>query len=84
MKEVSSGPAPEREKIKVITPRGDIWRTVNLLVKERGDRAAVAAARRAAELLANGDVEGCAAWGRILVAIRDLQRTTPNSGERLN
>ena len=84
MEEGLCGPAPEREKINLITPLGDIWRTVNLLVKERGDRAAVVAARRAAELLADGDVEGCAAWGRILVAIRDLERTTPNNGERLN
>ena len=84
MDEGLRGLAPEREKIKVITPHGDMWRTVDLLVKERGDRAAVVAARRAAELLADGDVEGCAAWGRILVAIRDLERTTPNSGERLN
>jgi len=46
----------------------DIWRAANLLVKRHGADAALVAGRRADELLA-GDVEGCAVWKRILVAV---------------
>ncbi len=42
------------------------------------------AARRADELLAAGDVEGCAVWKRILAAIGELTRTKLAMGERVN
>jgi len=39
---------------------------------------------RADELLVNGDVEGCVIWKRILAAVRELSRTAPAEGERVN
>ena len=62
----------------------DIWRAANLLVKRHGADAALTAARRADELLAAGDDEGCAIWKRILEAVSELTRTTPAEGERVN
>jgi hypothetical protein len=63
----------------------DIWRAANLLVRRNGrPDAAPAAARRAEELLAAGDVEGYAVWKRILSAVAELTRTTPAEGERVN
>jgi hypothetical protein len=62
----------------------DIWRAANLLVMRHGADAALAAARRADELLAAGDPEGCAIWKRILEAVAELTRTKPVEGERVN
>jgi hypothetical protein len=62
----------------------DIWRAANLLLKRHGPDAALAAARRADELLAAGDPEGCAVWKRILEAVGELTRTKPTKGERVN
>ena len=60
----------------------DIWRAANLVVSGDGIHAA---AERAGELLAAGDVEGCAVWPRILVTVAEqLARTTPAEGERVN
>jgi hypothetical protein len=46
----------------------DIWRAANLLIERHGADAALAAARRADELLAAGDTEGCAIWNRLSAA----------------
>jgi len=62
----------------------DIWRAVNLLAKHYGADAALAAARRAEELLATGDVNGFAVWKRILEAAAELSRSKPTTGEWLN
>jgi hypothetical protein len=62
----------------------DVWRVANLLVKRHGDDAALVAARRADELLAATDFEGCRIWNRILEAVAELTRTTPAEGERVN
>ena len=63
----------------------DIWRAANLLVRRHGrPYAAPAAARRAEELLAAGDVEGYAVWKRILSAATELTRTALAKGERVN
>ena len=59
----------------------DIWRAAQLMVKRHGEDAAIEAALRADELLAEGDSEGCAVWKRILAAIEDLRRTRPAPGE---
>ena len=56
----------------------------NLLVRRHRSDAALAAARRADELWAAGDSEGCAIWKRILEAVAELTRTTPTEGERVN
>ena len=62
----------------------DIWRADNLLAKRHGADAAMVAAQRADELLAAGEVEGCAVWKRILAAVTELARTAPAEGERVN
>lgn len=67
-----------------MTEEIDIWRAANLLVQRHGADAAVAAAQRADELLAQGDTEGQRVWKRILAAIHELQRPKPASDERRN
>jgi hypothetical protein len=62
----------------------DIWRAANLLLKRHSTDAETVAAMRADELLASGDVEGCAVWKRILAAVKELSRTAPAEGERVN
>ena len=62
----------------------DIHRAANLLVKRHAADAAIVAAQRADELLAAGDLDGCAVWKRILAAVKELERTKPASGERMN
>ena len=65
-------------------PDLDIWRAANILVKGHGADASLVAAQRADELLAAGDVEGCAVWKRILAAVDELARIKPAEGERVN
>ena len=55
----------------------DIFRAADVPIKRHGADAAIDAARRADELLAAGDLEGCALWKRILAAVLELTRTTP-------
>ena len=62
----------------------DILRAANILIKRHGNDAAIEAAQRADELLAAGDPEGRAVWKRILAAVKELMRTTPAEGERVN
>ena len=63
----------------------DIWRAANLLVRRYGrPDAASAAARRAEELRAAGDVEGYAVCKRILAAVAELTRATPAEDEWAN
>ena len=55
----------------------DIWRSAKLLVDQYGADAPIRAAQCADELLAAGDIEGRAAWLRILAAVKELMATTP-------
>ena len=50
----------------------DIYRSANELIKQFGDAADIEAAMRADECLAAGDMEGEAAWLRIVKAIEEL------------
>jgi hypothetical protein len=52
----------------------DIMRAAKLLIDQHREDAALLAARRANELLEEGDLDGSAVWQRILVAIGELQR----------
>jgi hypothetical protein len=52
----------------------DIFRAARLLIDQHCEDAALRAARRANELLEEGDLDGSATWQRILVAIGELQR----------
>ena len=65
-------------------PDLDIYRSANVLVKHHGQDAPIKAAMRADELLDMGDLDGCAAWKRILRAVEELQGSEPNSGEAVH
>ena len=62
----------------------DVWRAATILIKNHGEDAALVAAQRADELLAEGDVEGEKVFKMILEAVRELQRKGPLKGERVN
>ena len=58
----------------------DIWRSAKLLVDEHGDTAAIHAAMRADAMLDEGDMDGYAAWKRVVRAVRVLlDRRSPGS-----
>ena len=52
----------------------DIYRSAQVLVKHHGEDAPIQAAMRADAMLEKGDLEGYAAWRRILRAAEELQR----------
>jgi hypothetical protein len=54
-------------------PDRDIWRAVNLLIREHRADAEVVAARRAHDMLERGDLDGRLVWLRIRRAIVELQ-----------
>ncbi len=58
-----------------------IFRAAALLIKERGDEAAIHADTEFDKMLERGDVEGAAVWLRIAKAIHDTQRETPRPDE---
>jgi hypothetical protein len=60
----------------------DLWRAANLMVERHGDGAALVAAQRADEMLAQGDTEGQLVWKHILTAVNELQRTKIAANER--
>jgi hypothetical protein len=51
----------------------DIWRAANLLIRQHGDDAKLAAAWRVDLMLERGDLEGQTVWKRIRRAIVELQ-----------
>ncbi len=59
----------------------DIYRSANVLIREHGEEAVIEAAKHADAMLAKGDLEGLAAWKRILAAIEEIRRTEPTAGE---
>ena len=59
-----------------------IFRAAALLIKERGDEAAIHADMEFDNMVERGDIEGAAVWLRIAKAIHDTQRETPRPGER--
>ncbi len=52
------------------------------LVDQHGEDAPIHAAMRVDELLAAGDVEGCATWKRVVRAIKEL--LDKREGERVH
>ena len=63
----------------------DIWRAANLLIRQHGDDAELAAARRADLMLERGDLEGQTAWkqiGRAIVELQAADGTDALIGER--
>ncbi len=59
----------------------DIYRSAQVLVKQHGQDAPIEAAMRADAMLEAGDLDGYAAWKRILRAVEELQGTVPKPGE---
>ncbi len=56
----------------------DIYRTANLIIKQRGAlEAEIEAAQRADELLAAGDMEGRGVWLRVVDVVRELSIAGP-------
>jgi hypothetical protein len=62
----------------------DICRAAQQLIKRHGQDAPLAVAQRADELLNENDLDGAAAWKRILHAVEELQRVKPKVGEKVN
>ncbi len=52
----------------------DIYRSANVLIRERGEGAALEAAMRANAMLEKADLEGQAVWKRIVRAVGEIQR----------
>jgi hypothetical protein len=56
----------------------DIWASAKLLVEKYRDEAGEGAAGRTGELFRRGDLEGAAAWRRIISAIDMMQSMEPD------
>ena len=65
-------------------PQTDIWRAAQVMVKRYGEDAPLEAAKRADQMLDAGDVDGLAAWKRILAATEELLRADPGDGESVH
>ncbi len=60
----------------------DIYRSANELIKQHGEDAPIHAAMRADKLMEAGDMEGEAAWIRIVKAIEELlSKERPDDAE---
>ena len=64
-----------------MTSDPDIYRAASVIIKQYGEKARLHATKRATALLMAGDLNGYAAFKRILRAIEELQRAAPKSGE---
>ncbi len=53
-------------------------------MKQHSQDASIEAAMRADAMLDKGDLEGCAAWRRILRAVEELQGTVPKPGKAVH
>lgn len=62
----------------------DAYRAAALLIRQSDDDPEMYAAGRADDMIEKRDMEGLAAWEKILKAIRELQRTTPGEDGGLN
>jgi hypothetical protein len=51
-----------------VLPEIDIWRSAVAMMKRYGTEAGLEAAKRADELLAEGDIDDAATWRRIVTA----------------
>jgi len=62
----------------------EIWRAAQGVINRYGAQAPAVAAKCAHRLFMDNDLDGAAAWRRVLRAIEELQRMRPKVGERLN
>ena len=61
----------------------DIYASANLMIKRFGEDAPMQAAQRAEGFMAEGNMEGHAAWMRIMKAAEELLRQRPGPGETI-
>ena len=59
----------------------DIYRSAKILVEQHGADAKHEATRRADALRDKGDLDGQAAWMRILGAVKELLQARPDEGD---
>ncbi len=59
----------------------DVYRSAQLLVERHGDGAPIEAAMKADAMLEKGDIDGQAAWLRILRAVKELLLAQPDKGD---
>ncbi len=67
-----------------MTSELDIYRSAQALIKQHGQDAPIHAAMPADAMLEAGDLEGYAAWRRILRAVEELRRAEPGAGARVH
>ncbi len=60
-------------------PDLDIYRSAQVLIKQHGQDAPIHAAMNADAMLDKGDLDGYAAWKRILRTVGELQRAGPRA-----
>ncbi len=58
-------------------PDLDIYRSAQVPIKHHGQDAPIEATMRADAMLEAGDLDAYAVWNRILRAVEELQRVTP-------
>ena len=61
----------------------DIYASATLMIERFGEDAPMQAAKRAEAFMAEGNMDGRAAWIRILKAAEALLRQTPGPGETI-
>jgi hypothetical protein len=61
----------------------DVWRAAVAMVRRYGGNARVESAVRVVALNQDGDLQGSAAWHRVMVAIERLQASRPSPGETI-
>ena len=59
-----------------------IFRAAALLIKNHGNGASTHAGGRYDKMMDSGNIEGAAVWLRIMKAIHDTERVTPQRGEQ--
>ncbi len=62
----------------------DTYSAASVIIKQYGEKARLHATKRATALLKAGDLNGYAAFKRILRVIEELQGTAPKSGEAVH
>ncbi len=67
-----------------MTSNLDIYRSANVIINRHGEDAPIEAAMRADAMLDKGDLDGYAAWKRILKAVEELQGTVPKPGKAVH
>jgi len=66
-----------------MTSDRDIYASATLMIKRFGNDAPIEAAQRAEAFVAEGNMEGHAAWMRIMKAAEALLRQRPGPGETI-